>query len=80
MKVLKSYNNGKWYWALVECARRDEQAAPRVRLDEARYFREVDQELRPWPVMFTLVPLAIGCAILVWVPILIPLWHWLRGW
>ena len=47
--------------------------------NEARYFREVDQELRPWPVMFTLVPLAIGCAILVWVPILIPLWHWLRG-
>ena len=46
---------------------------------EPRYFREVDQELRPWPVMFTLVPLAIGCAILVWVPILIPLWHWLRG-
>lgn len=37
-------------------------------------------EPKPWPVMFTLVPLAIGCAILVWVPILIPLWHWLRGW
>ena len=52
----------------------------RLRLEEARYFREVDQELRPWPVMFTLVPLALGCAILVWVPVLIPLWHWLRGW
>ena len=56
------------------------ERAKRPRPDEARYFREVDQELRPWPVMFTLVPLALGCAILVWVPILIPLWHWLRGW
>lgn len=69
----------KWYWLLADRAHRDARLEKRLRLDEARYYREVDQELRPWPVMFTLVPLALGCCILVWVPILIPLWHWLRG-